>query len=129
MELRLRAEEMKRETLGVRLRAEEMKRETLELRLRAEERQLKKEQREEEEVEVLLISENDLNPTQASVSRKLFDSWVCYGFVLQAVTVSNGEVNYFKSFLNFEEIEPLSICEVVGTYEFGVDDDDDDDDE
>ena len=56
-------------------RAEETQKRAEETQKRAEDRQLLKAQREEEEVEVLFITENNLKPTSNRVSRKSFDSW------------------------------------------------------
>ena len=87
--------------LALRQRAEERQ-------SQIEEKQLRKEQC--EEVEVFLISLNDMKPTLMRLSRReIFDSWKCNAFVLQAVMVSNGGIN-IRSFWNFENIEPLSIC-------------------
>ena len=79
---------------------------------RGEDRQLLKAQREEEEVEVFFVTENNLKPTSNRVSRKSFDSWKRKNFVLQAFNYSNGGV-YVQSFYNFEDIQPLSVCELV----------------
>jgi len=104
--------ENQRTQIEIQKRAEENQRTQIEIEKRAEDRQLLKAQREEEEVEVLFITENNLTPTSNRVSRKLFDSWQRKNFVLQAFDYSNGGVNV-RSFFNFEDIKPLSVCELV----------------